>query len=52
MGMSAYSEVECNLCSLILDIGEETCLLIGSKLVCEGSRSYERGEASQQAARK
>lgn len=45
-----YSEVESNLRALILNIGEETSLLVRSKFVGEGRRGYERGEASQKAA--
>jgi hypothetical protein len=41
IAVDAYSEVECDLRSLVLDIGEEACFLVRAELIREGSCRYE-----------
>ena len=49
-GGETYGEVEGDLRALLLDACEEARLLVGGKLVREGGRRHERGDAGQEAA--
>jgi hypothetical protein len=46
----AYSEVECDLRALVLDISVEARFLVCSELVGEGGRGYKWYDASHEAA--
>jgi hypothetical protein len=47
--VKAYSKVESQLRSLVLDLREVARLLVGLEPVCEGRRIGSRDEASQKA---